>query len=61
MLFRSEALVDEVLANNPSQIEVYRGGQEKMLGYFVGQIMKASGGQANPGQVNKLLLAKLKN
>lgn len=55
-----EALVDEVLANNPDQVESYKGGQEKMMGYFVGQIMKASGGQANPGQVNKLLMAKLK-
>ncbi len=54
-----EALVDEVLANNPSQVEAYKGGQEKMLGYFVGQIMKASGGQANPGQVNKILKDKL--
>ena len=55
-----EALVDEVLASNPDQVEAYKGGQEKMMGYFVGQIMKASGGQANPGQVNKLLMAKLK-
>jgi len=54
-----EALVDEVLANNPSQVEAYKGGQEKMMGYFVGQIMKASGGQANPGQVNQMLKAKL--
>jgi aspartyl-tRNA(Asn)/glutamyl-tRNA(Gln) amidotransferase subunit B len=55
-----EILVDEVLANNPSQVEAYKAGQAKMLGYFVGQIMKASGGQANPGQVNKMLVAKLK-
>ncbi|MCF6298634.1 MAG: Asp-tRNA(Asn)/Glu-tRNA(Gln) amidotransferase subunit GatB [Thiomicrorhabdus sp.] len=55
-----EALVDEVLANNPSQVEAYKAGQTKMLGYFVGQIMKASGGQANPGQVNQMLVAKLK-
>ncbi|MBO1922883.1 Asp-tRNA(Asn)/Glu-tRNA(Gln) amidotransferase subunit GatB [Thiomicrorhabdus sp. 6S3-12] len=54
-----EAMVDEVLANNPSQVEAYKGGQEKMMGYFVGQVMKASGGQANPGQVNKLLKEKL--
>ena len=54
-----EALVDEVLANNPSQVEAYKAGQEKMMGYFVGQIMKASGGQANPGQVNKMLKEKL--
>ena len=55
-----EALVDEVLANNLEQVEAYKAGQTKMLGYFVGQIMKASGGQANPGQVNKILVAKLK-
>ncbi|MDX1795087.1 MAG: Asp-tRNA(Asn)/Glu-tRNA(Gln) amidotransferase subunit GatB [Hydrogenovibrio sp.] len=54
-----EALVDEVLANNPSQVEAYRGGQEKMFGYFVGQVMKASQGQANPAQVNEVLKAKL--
>lgn len=54
-----EALVDEVLANNPEQVEAYKGGQEKMMGYFVGQIMKASGGQANPGQVNQMLKSKL--
>ncbi|WP_178861312.1 Asp-tRNA(Asn)/Glu-tRNA(Gln) amidotransferase subunit GatB [Thiomicrorhabdus cannonii] len=54
-----EALVEEVLANNPAQVEAYKAGQEKMLGYFVGQIMKASGGQANPGQVNQILKAKL--
>ncbi|HIE40092.1 MAG TPA: Asp-tRNA(Asn)/Glu-tRNA(Gln) amidotransferase subunit GatB, partial [Thiomicrorhabdus sp.] len=49
-----ESLVDDVLANNPEQVEAYKAGQTKMLGYFVGQIMKASGGQANPGQVNKM-------
>lgn len=54
-----ESLVDDVLANNPEQVEAYKAGQTKMLGYFVGQIMKASGGQANPGQVNKMLVAKL--
>ncbi len=55
-----EALVDEVLANNPEQVEAYKGGQTKMLGYFVGQVMKVSGGQANPGQVNQMLVSKLK-
>lgn len=54
-----ETLVDEVLSSNPAQVEAYKGGQEKMLGYFVGQIMKASGGQANPAQVNQILKAKL--
>ncbi|WP_127470347.1 Asp-tRNA(Asn)/Glu-tRNA(Gln) amidotransferase subunit GatB [Thiomicrorhabdus aquaedulcis] len=54
-----EALVDEVLANNPNQVAAFKAGQEKMLGYFVGQIMKVSGGQANPAQVNQILLSKL--
>ncbi len=55
-----EALVEEVLNNHPSQVEAYKAGQTKMLGYFVGQVMKASKGQANPGQVNQILLNKLK-
>ncbi len=56
-----EKIVDEVLANNPAQVEQYRGGNEKILGFFVGQVMKASQGKANPGQVNQLLSAKLKD
>lgn len=55
-----EALVDEVLANNEAQVEAYKGGQEKMFGFFVGQVMKASQGQANPAQVNQVLKDKLK-
>ena len=54
-----EKIVDEVLANNQAQVEQYRGGNEKVLGFFVGQVMKASQGKANPGQVNQLLRAKL--
>lgn len=58
-----EAMVDEVLANNPEQVDNYRnaddGKRKKMLGFFVGQIMKASKGQANPGMVNKILNEKL--
>lgn len=54
-----EKIIDEVLANNPKQIEEYRSGKEKMLGFFVGQVMKASQGKANPGQVNQLLKKKL--
>ncbi|WP_373095180.1 Asp-tRNA(Asn)/Glu-tRNA(Gln) amidotransferase subunit GatB [Zhongshania sp.] len=57
------AMVDEVLAANPEQVEQFRGADEgkrkKMLGFFVGQIMKASKGQANPGVINKLLNEKL--
>ncbi|MDG4812194.1 Asp-tRNA(Asn)/Glu-tRNA(Gln) amidotransferase subunit GatB [Hydrogenovibrio sp. 3SP14C1] len=55
-----EALVDDVLANNTAQVEAYKGGQEKMFGFFVGQVMKASQGQANPAQVNQILKDKLK-
>ena len=54
-----EKIVDEVLANNQAQVEQFRGGNEKVLGFFVGQVMKASQGKANPGQVNQLLRAKL--
>ena len=58
-----EALVDEVIANSSQQVDNFRSADEakrpKMLGYFVGQIMKASKGQANPQQVNEVLLKKL--
>ncbi len=54
-----EKIVDEVLANNQAQVEQYRGGNEKVLGFFVGQVMKASQGKANPAQVNQLLKTKL--
>jgi aspartyl-tRNA(Asn)/glutamyl-tRNA(Gln) amidotransferase subunit B len=54
-----EAIVDEVLANNTAQVEEYRAGKEQLLGFFVGQIMKASKGKANPAQVNEILKAKL--
>ena len=54
-----EALIDEALANNPQQLEEYRAGKEKLFGFFVGQVMKASGGTANPQQVNELLKQKL--
>jgi len=56
-----EALVDEVIANNPSQAEEFKAGKEQLMGFFVGQIMKASKGKANPGQVNQLLKQKLSN
>ncbi len=54
-----EALVDEVIGANPKQVEEYKAGKEKMLGFLVGQIMKKSQGKANPGQVNKMLKEKL--
>ncbi|HHC72100.1 MAG TPA: Asp-tRNA(Asn)/Glu-tRNA(Gln) amidotransferase subunit GatB [Thiotrichales bacterium] len=55
-----EKIIDEVIAANPKQVEQYRAGKEKLLGFFVGQVMKASRGKANPGQVNQLLKEKLK-
>jgi aspartyl-tRNA(Asn)/glutamyl-tRNA(Gln) amidotransferase subunit B len=54
-----EKVVDDVIAKNPKQLEQYRGGKEALFGYFVGQVMKATGGKANPGQVNELLKKKL--
>lgn len=54
-----EAMIDEVIANNPGQLEQYRGGKEQLFGFFVGQVMKASKGKANPAQVNEILKAKL--
>ena len=58
-----ESMVDEVIANNAKQVENYRAAAEdkrpKMLGFFVGQIMKLSKGQANPGEVNRILKEKL--
>jgi aspartyl-tRNA(Asn)/glutamyl-tRNA(Gln) amidotransferase subunit B len=50
-----EGIVKEVLDNNPKQLEQYRNGQTKLLGYFVGQVMQATQGKANPKQVNELL------
>ena len=55
-----EAYVDEVIANNPSQFEELKGGKDKMMGFFVGQIMKMSKGKANPEQVNELIRSKMK-
>ena len=56
-----EGVVDAVIAANPIQVEEYRGGKDKVLGYFVGQVMKETGGKANPGQVNEILKKKLSN
>jgi len=50
-----ETIIKDVLDNNPKQLEQYRGGQQKLLGFFVGQVMQASQGKANPKQVNELL------
>ena len=55
-----EAAVDQVLAANPEQVEQFRAGKDKVLGFLVGQIMKATQGKANPAQVNEILRARLK-
>jgi len=55
-----EAVVDKVIAANPGQVAEYQGGKDKLIGFFVGQVMKETGGQANPGQVNQILKQKLK-
>ena len=54
-----EAMIDEVIAANPEQLQQYRDGKEQLFGFFVGQVMKASKGKANPGQVNEILKQKL--
>jgi aspartyl-tRNA(Asn)/glutamyl-tRNA(Gln) amidotransferase subunit B len=50
-----EAVIRDVMAASPGQLEQYRGGKDKLFGYFVGQVMKATGGKANPALVNELL------
>jgi aspartyl-tRNA(Asn)/glutamyl-tRNA(Gln) amidotransferase subunit B len=54
-----EKIIDEILAANPKQLEQYRAGKTTMIGFFVGQVMKASKGQASPQLVNVLLAKKL--
>jgi aspartyl-tRNA(Asn)/glutamyl-tRNA(Gln) amidotransferase subunit B len=53
------AAVEEVLANNPKEVEEFRNGRDKLLGFFMGQVMKVTQGKANPQAVNKLLREKL--
>jgi aspartyl-tRNA(Asn)/glutamyl-tRNA(Gln) amidotransferase subunit B len=54
-----EGVIDAVIAANPAQLADYRSGKDKLFGFFVGQVMKATGGKANPAQLNELLKAKL--
>ena len=54
-----ESIIDEVINNNPEQLEQYRSGKDRLFGFFVGQVMKASQGKANPKQVNDILRKKL--
>ena len=52
--------IEEVMAKNPAQLADYRAGKDKLFGFFVGQVMKATGGKANPAQLNELLRSKLR-
>jgi aspartyl-tRNA(Asn)/glutamyl-tRNA(Gln) amidotransferase subunit B len=54
-----EKLIDDVIASNPKQVEQYRAGKKSMAGFFVGQVMRASHGQANPALLNELVMKKL--
>ncbi len=55
-----EKIIDQVIADNPGQVEQYLGGKEKLFGFFVGQVMKATQGKANPAEVNRMLKEKLR-
>jgi aspartyl-tRNA(Asn)/glutamyl-tRNA(Gln) amidotransferase subunit B len=54
-----EKIIDEVFTKNPAQVAQFKEGKQQVLGFLVGQVMKASGGKANPGKVNELLKKKL--
>ena len=54
-----EAAVDKVIAENPKEVEAYRGGKLKLIGFFVGQVMRETRGKANPQLVNEVLAKKL--
>ena len=54
-----EAIIDQIIAANPEQVAGYKSGKDKLFGFFVGQAMKATGGKANPAQLNELLKQKL--
>ena len=55
-----ERAIEEVMAKNPAQLAEYRAGKDKLFGFFVGQVMKATSGKANPAQLNELLRTKLR-
>jgi aspartyl-tRNA(Asn)/glutamyl-tRNA(Gln) amidotransferase subunit B len=54
-----EAAADQIIASSPDNVAKYKAGNEKLIGWFVGQVMKATGGKANPGVVNEILKKKL--
>jgi aspartyl-tRNA(Asn)/glutamyl-tRNA(Gln) amidotransferase subunit B len=53
------AIIDQVIAESPKELEQYRSGKDKLFGFFVGQVMKRTQGKANPAKVNELLKARL--
>jgi glutaminyl-tRNA synthetase len=53
-------IIDEVIAKNPDNVEKFKAGNTKLLGFFVGQVLKSTGGKANPQVVNELVAQKLK-
>jgi len=53
------SIIDEIIANNPKQLAQYQSGKEKLFAFFVGQVMKATQGKANPQQVNEILKQRL--
>jgi aspartyl-tRNA(Asn)/glutamyl-tRNA(Gln) amidotransferase subunit B len=55
-----EKLVDDVITNNPDQVQQFKDGKEQVIGFLVGQAMQLSKGKANPGQVNQILRDKMK-
>jgi len=55
-----ESVIDKVIAGNPNEVERFRAGEERLMGWFVGQVMRETKGKANPGIVNKMLAEKLK-
>lgn len=57
--FAIEAVIDKVIEENPGQVAEYKSGKDKLIGFFVGQVMKETQGKANPGAVNKILKQKL--
>jgi aspartyl-tRNA(Asn)/glutamyl-tRNA(Gln) amidotransferase subunit B len=55
----ADAIIDEIVAAHPTEAEQLRAGKDKLMGFFVGQVMKATQGKANPAQLNELLKRKL--
>jgi len=54
-----EPIIDEVISDNPDEVEKYKGGKKALVGFFIGQVMKKSQGKANPKQVRELVTQKL--